>query len=64
MQSFEKRAGLTDTGYKPHKGLAAEESQYYRMAQPLQVSQHAMPKIKPRPKFGFLDHLCDFCYFL
>ncbi|XP_058272018.1 putative monooxygenase p33MONOX isoform X2 [Hemibagrus wyckioides] len=36
MQSFEKRAGLTDTGYKPHKGLAAEESQYYRMAQPLQ----------------------------
>ncbi|KAK3524032.1 hypothetical protein QTP70_017545 [Hemibagrus guttatus] len=36
MQSFEKRAGLTDTGYKPHKGLAAEDTHYYRMAQPLQ----------------------------
>ncbi|MCI4386419.1 hypothetical protein PGIGA_G00062120 [Pangasianodon gigas] len=36
MQSFEKRAGLTDTGYTPHKGLAAEETHYHRMAQSLQ----------------------------
>ncbi|TSL04392.1 putative monooxygenase p33MONOX [Bagarius yarrelli] len=39
MQSFEKRAGLTDTGYKPHKGLAAEETHYHRMAQSLQKLQ-------------------------
>lgn len=39
MQSFEKRAGLTDTGYTPHKGLAAEETKYRRMAQSMQVSQ-------------------------
>ncbi|KAF5896777.1 putative monooxygenase p33MONOX isoform X1, partial [Clarias magur] len=36
MQSFEKRAGLTDAGYKPHKGLAADESHYHRMAQSMQ----------------------------
>ncbi|KAF7697276.1 putative monooxygenase p33MONOX [Silurus meridionalis] len=34
--SFEKRAGLTDTGYAPHKGLAAEETHYHRMVQSLQ----------------------------
>lgn len=37
MQSFEKKAGLTDAGYKPHKGLAADESHYHRMAQSMQV---------------------------
>ncbi|GAA6088982.1 putative monooxygenase p33MONOX isoform X1 [Tachysurus ichikawai] len=36
MQSFEKTAGLTDTGYTPHKGLTAEESHYYRMTQSMQ----------------------------
>ncbi|KAJ8348258.1 hypothetical protein SKAU_G00268470 [Synaphobranchus kaupii] len=36
MQSkFEKQAGLTDTGYTPHKGLAAEETRYHRMAESL-----------------------------
>ncbi|XP_062867825.1 putative monooxygenase p33MONOX [Trichomycterus rosablanca] len=39
MQSFEKRAGLTDTGYTPHKGLAAEETKYHRMAQSMQKLQ-------------------------
>lgn len=36
IQSFEKRAGLTDTGYTPHKGLVAEGSQYHCVAQSLQ----------------------------
>ncbi|XP_060792361.1 putative monooxygenase p33MONOX isoform X2 [Neoarius graeffei] len=36
IQSFEKRAGLTDKGYTPHRGLAAEETHYHRMAQSLQ----------------------------
>ncbi|XP_066501925.1 putative monooxygenase p33MONOX [Hoplias malabaricus] len=36
MQNFEKRAGLTDTGYTPHKGLAAEETRYHRMAESMQ----------------------------
>ncbi|XP_026855966.1 putative monooxygenase p33MONOX isoform X1 [Electrophorus electricus] len=36
MQSFEKRAGLTDAGYTPHKGLAAEETRYHRMAEAMQ----------------------------
>ncbi|XP_076836226.1 putative monooxygenase p33MONOX isoform X2 [Brachyhypopomus gauderio] len=39
MQSFQKRAGLTDTGYTPHKGLAAEETRYHRMAEALQKLQ-------------------------
>ncbi|XP_072518395.1 putative monooxygenase p33MONOX isoform X2 [Salminus brasiliensis] len=36
IQTFEKRAGLTDTGYTPHKGLAAEETRFHRMAESLQ----------------------------
>lgn len=36
MQSFEKRAGLTDTVYTPHKGLAAEETHYHCMSQSMQ----------------------------
>ncbi|XP_007244619.3 putative monooxygenase p33MONOX isoform X1 [Astyanax mexicanus] len=36
IQSFEKKAGLTDTGYTPHKGLAAEETRYHRMSESLQ----------------------------
>ncbi|XP_064207957.1 putative monooxygenase p33MONOX isoform X1 [Anguilla rostrata] len=35
VQRFEKQAGLTDTGYTPHKGLAAEETRYHRMAESL-----------------------------
>lgn len=46
MQSFEKKAGLTDKGYTPHKGLAAEETHYHRMAQSMQVSVQAMPKMR------------------
>lgn len=33
MQRFERQAGLTDTGYTPHKGLTAEETRYHRMAE-------------------------------
>ncbi|KAL7844510.1 hypothetical protein SRHO_G00230490 [Serrasalmus rhombeus] len=36
MQNFEKRAGLTDAGYTPHKGLTAEETRYHRMAESMQ----------------------------
>ncbi|XP_028840673.1 putative monooxygenase p33MONOX isoform X2 [Denticeps clupeoides] len=35
MHKFEKQAGLTDTGYTPHKGLPADESHYHRMAESL-----------------------------
>ncbi|XP_078143027.1 putative monooxygenase p33MONOX [Centroberyx gerrardi] len=30
MYRFEQRAGLTDTGYTPHKGLTAEETRYHQ----------------------------------
>ncbi|XP_016429563.1 putative monooxygenase p33MONOX isoform X2 [Sinocyclocheilus rhinocerous] len=33
MHKFEKQAGLTDTGYTPHKGLNAEETRYHRLAE-------------------------------
>ncbi|KAI1902969.1 hypothetical protein AGOR_G00022250 [Albula goreensis] len=33
IHKFEKQAGLTDAGYTPHKGLAAEETRYHRMAE-------------------------------
>lgn len=33
LQRFEHQAGLTDTGYSPHKGLAAEETRFHRMAE-------------------------------
>ncbi|XP_057706467.1 putative monooxygenase p33MONOX isoform X2 [Corythoichthys intestinalis] len=32
LQTFEHRAGLTDTGYTPHKGLSAEETRFHRLA--------------------------------
>ncbi|KAG7484562.1 hypothetical protein MATL_G00050750 [Megalops atlanticus] len=35
IQKFEQQAGLTDTGYTPHKGLAAEETRYHRMPESL-----------------------------
>ncbi|XP_048851035.1 putative monooxygenase p33MONOX [Brienomyrus brachyistius] len=35
IQRFEMQAGLTDAGYTPHKGLAAEEARYLRMAESL-----------------------------
>ncbi|XP_051937178.1 putative monooxygenase p33MONOX [Hippocampus zosterae] len=31
LQSFEHQAGLTDTGYTPHKGLSAEETRFRRL---------------------------------
>ncbi|XP_039630688.1 putative monooxygenase p33MONOX [Polypterus senegalus] len=39
MQRFERQAGLTDTGYTPHKGLTAEDTRYHRVAE-------AMHKLK------------------
>lgn len=39
MQRFEKQAGLTDTGYTPHKGLSAEETRYHRLAESMHVSR-------------------------
>ncbi|XP_058852747.1 putative monooxygenase p33MONOX [Acipenser ruthenus] len=33
IQRFERQAGLTDTGYTPHKGLTAEETHYHRVAE-------------------------------
>ncbi|XP_061901911.1 putative monooxygenase p33MONOX [Entelurus aequoreus] len=32
LQRFEHQAGLTDTGYTPHKGLSAEETHFHRLA--------------------------------
>lgn len=39
MQKFEKQAGLTDTGYTPHKGLNAEETRYHRLAESMHKLQ-------------------------
>ncbi|XP_077588333.1 putative monooxygenase p33MONOX isoform X2 [Stigmatopora nigra] len=32
LQTFEHQAGLIDTGYKPHKGLSAEDTCFHRLA--------------------------------
>uniref|UniRef100_H3CM97 Putative monooxygenase p33MONOX n=1 Tax=Tetraodon nigroviridis TaxID=99883 RepID=H3CM97_TETNG len=40
MQTFEQRAGLTNSSYTPHKGLTAEETKHHhRMADSLQKLQ-------------------------
>ncbi|RXN07264.1 monooxygenase p33MONOX isoform X1 [Labeo rohita] len=39
MHKFEKQAGLTDTGYTPHKGLNAEETRYHRLAESMHKLQ-------------------------
>ncbi|XP_056118087.1 putative monooxygenase p33MONOX isoform X2 [Rhinichthys klamathensis goyatoka] len=39
MHRFEKQAGLTDTGYTPHKGLNAEETRYHRLAESMHKLQ-------------------------
>ncbi|XP_043077758.1 putative monooxygenase p33MONOX isoform X2 [Puntigrus tetrazona] len=39
MHKFEKQAGLTDTGYTPHKGLTAEETRYHRLAESMHKLQ-------------------------
>ncbi|XP_062249047.1 putative monooxygenase p33MONOX [Platichthys flesus] len=31
IQRFEHQAGLTDTGYSPHKGLSSEETRFHRL---------------------------------
>ncbi|XP_061541197.1 putative monooxygenase p33MONOX [Phycodurus eques] len=36
LRSFEHQAGLTDTGYTPHKGLSAEETRFRRLADGIQ----------------------------
>ncbi|XP_030001236.1 putative monooxygenase p33MONOX isoform X2 [Sphaeramia orbicularis] len=40
IQRFEHQAGLTDTGYSPHKGLSAEETRFSRLA------DSNLPKLK------------------
>lgn len=64
MQSFEKTAGLTDTGYTPHKGLTAEESHYYRMTQSMQVGLYHKSEIRASRKFGFLDRSVTSVFFV
>lgn len=39
MHKFEKQAGLTDTGYTPHKGLNADETRYHRLAESMHKLQ-------------------------
>ncbi|XP_051902871.1 putative monooxygenase p33MONOX isoform X2 [Hippocampus zosterae] len=40
MYKFEQKAGLSDTGYTPHKGLTAEETKYHhRMPESFQKMQ-------------------------
>lgn len=39
IHKFEKQAGLTDTGYTPHKGLTAEETRYHRLAESMHKLQ-------------------------
>ncbi|XP_072295532.1 putative monooxygenase p33MONOX [Eucyclogobius newberryi] len=43
MQRFEHQAGLTDTGYSPHKGLSAEETRFHLRA------ESTFPKLKMPP---------------
>lgn len=38
IQRFEQQAGLTDSGYTPHKGLSAEETHFRRKGENLPVS--------------------------
>ncbi|KAG7517407.1 hypothetical protein JOB18_006872 [Solea senegalensis] len=37
LERFEHQAGLTDTGYSPHKGLSTEETRFHR---------HTVPKLR------------------
>ncbi|KAG1940363.1 putative monooxygenase p33MONOX isoform X1 [Pimephales promelas] len=46
MHRFEKQAGLTDTGYTPHKGLNAEETRYHRLAESMHKLQ--MQSVDPK----------------
>ncbi|KAM8848313.1 putative monooxygenase p33MONOX isoform 1-T2 [Synchiropus picturatus] len=43
LQKFEHQAGLTDTGYTPHKGLPAEETRFHRLA------DSTVPKLRMPP---------------
>ncbi|XP_020502161.1 putative monooxygenase p33MONOX [Labrus bergylta] len=40
IQRFEHQAGLTDTGYSPHKGLSAEETRFH------QLCNSPLPKLR------------------
>ncbi|XP_055004303.1 putative monooxygenase p33MONOX isoform X2 [Boleophthalmus pectinirostris] len=47
MSKFEQRAGLSDTGYTPHKGLTAEETKHHhRLPEALQKLQ--IQSLEPR----------------
>ncbi|XP_073680360.1 putative monooxygenase p33MONOX isoform X2 [Garra rufa] len=46
MHKFEKQAGLTDTGYTPHKGLNAEETRYHRLAESMHKLQMQSVDVK------------------
>ncbi|KAK7925128.1 hypothetical protein WMY93_007438 [Mugilogobius chulae] len=46
MSKFEQRAGLSDTGYTPHKGLTAEETRHH----------HRMPEALQKLQIQSLEH--------
>ncbi|KAA0720262.1 putative monooxygenase p33MONOX [Triplophysa tibetana] len=54
MHKFEKQAGLTDTGYTPHKGLAAEETRFHRLAESMHklAMQNVDNKEEKQPSSG------------
>ncbi|XP_072302172.1 putative monooxygenase p33MONOX isoform X2 [Eucyclogobius newberryi] len=49
MSKFEQRAGLSDTGYTPHKGLTAEETRHH----------HRMPEALQKLQIQSLEHRED-----
>lgn len=68
MQRFENQAGLTDTGYSPHKGLSAEETRFHRLAD-INVSVHKGQEedfVCPGAEQSFSmfsnnNYLCELC---
>ncbi|TRY71279.1 hypothetical protein DNTS_015977 [Danionella cerebrum] len=52
MHKFEKQAGLTDTGYTPHKGLNAEETRYHRLAESIHKLGCVEGKEEKQPSSG------------
>ncbi|XP_029297905.1 putative monooxygenase p33MONOX [Cottoperca gobio] len=51
LQKFEHRAGLTDAGYSPHKGLPAEETCFHRLG------DATIPKLR-MPTGDFKEDRC------
>lgn len=51
LHRFEHRAGLTDAGYSPHKGLSAEETRFHRLG------DGTLPKLR-MPTGDFKEDRC------